>query len=76
MNWAVPGSTFPLVTQLLDLPTFRYSVLLGLTVSVGGLTESLVSMIPLPLFICVTVFILIEEQGVYQGRRLHIYCIV
>ncbi|KAI0230132.1 Tubulin-specific chaperone D [Lamellibrachia satsuma] len=40
--WLAPGSTFPLLTQLLALSTYTYSVLLGLTVSVGGLTESLV----------------------------------
>ncbi|KAK2172898.1 hypothetical protein NP493_921g01087 [Ridgeia piscesae] len=40
--WIAPLSTFPLFTQLLALSTYSYSVLLGLTVSVGGLTESLV----------------------------------
>ena len=42
MNWSAPGSTFPKFTQLLREPTYTYSVLLGVTVSVGGLTESLV----------------------------------
>ncbi|CAH1795099.1 unnamed protein product, partial [Owenia fusiformis] len=42
LNWASPASTFPLFTQLLSLSTYRYHILLGLTVSVGGLTESLV----------------------------------
>ena len=42
MNWAAPSDTFPRFTQLLRLDQYMYSVLLGLTVSVGGLTESLV----------------------------------
>ncbi|XP_060071725.1 tubulin-specific chaperone D-like [Ylistrum balloti] len=42
LNWAAPSDTFPLFTKLLKCSTYRYSVLLGLTVSVGGLTESLV----------------------------------
>ncbi|KAL4240380.1 hypothetical protein ACF0H5_001170 [Mactra antiquata] len=42
INWAAPGDTFPRFTKLLDCDKYRYSVLLGLTVSVGGLTESLV----------------------------------
>ncbi|XP_041362453.1 tubulin-specific chaperone D-like [Gigantopelta aegis] len=42
INWAAPSETFPQLTGLLSLSTFTYSVLLGLTVSVGGLTESLV----------------------------------
>ncbi|XP_791372.5 tubulin-specific chaperone D [Strongylocentrotus purpuratus] len=42
LNWAAPSDCFAKVTQLLKLPTFQYHVLLGLTVSVGGLTESLV----------------------------------
>ncbi len=42
INWASPSESFPLYVQLLDLPVYRYSVLLGMTVSVGGLTESLV----------------------------------
>ena len=43
MNWAVPASTFPKFVELLSLPSYNYNILLGLTVSVGGLTESLVS---------------------------------
>ncbi|XP_041473323.1 tubulin-specific chaperone D-like [Lytechinus variegatus] len=42
LNWAAPSDCFAKVTQLLKLRTFQYHVLLGLTVSVGGLTESLV----------------------------------
>ena len=42
LNWAAPSSTFPKFTQLLRQRTYTYSVLLGMTVSVGGLTESLV----------------------------------
>ncbi|KAG8544447.1 hypothetical protein GDO81_022483 [Engystomops pustulosus] len=35
-----PSQAFPRITQLLALPTYTYCVLMGLTVSVGGLTES------------------------------------
>ncbi|XP_071963233.1 tubulin-specific chaperone D-like [Antedon mediterranea] len=42
LNWAAPSDIFPKVTELLKLDIYRYSVILGLTVSVGGLTESLV----------------------------------
>ena len=43
MNWAAPASTFPKFVEFLSLPPYSYNTLLGLTVSVGGLTESLVS---------------------------------
>ncbi|CAH3037220.1 unnamed protein product [Porites lobata] len=42
MNWSAPSECFPRITKLLGLPSYRDPVLLGLTVSVGGLTESLV----------------------------------
>ncbi|XP_048222175.1 tubulin-specific chaperone D [Perognathus longimembris pacificus] len=42
VNWRVPSQAFPLITQLLGLPTYRYHILLGLAVSVGGLTDSTV----------------------------------
>ncbi|XP_061472447.1 tubulin-specific chaperone D isoform X2 [Rhineura floridana] len=41
-NWNAPSQAFPKITQLLGLPSYRYHVLTGLTVSVGGLTESTV----------------------------------
>ncbi|XP_054834782.1 tubulin-specific chaperone D [Eublepharis macularius] len=41
-NWNAPSQAFPRITQLLGLPAYRYHVLTGLTVSVGGLTESTV----------------------------------
>ena len=44
MNWSAPADCFPRITKLLGLSSYRRSVLLGLTVSVGGLTESLVCM--------------------------------
>lgn len=43
VNWNAPSQAFPRITQLLGLPAYRYHVLLGLAVSVGGLTESTVS---------------------------------
>ena len=42
INWASPGDTFQRFTKLLAFPFYSYNVLLGLTVSVGGLTESVV----------------------------------
>ncbi|XP_077335366.1 tubulin-specific chaperone D-like, partial [Lithobates pipiens] len=42
LNWNAPSQAFPRITRLLGLPTYRYCVMLGLSVSVGGLTESTV----------------------------------
>uniref|UniRef100_A0A8K9Y5T8 Tubulin-specific chaperone D n=1 Tax=Oncorhynchus mykiss TaxID=8022 RepID=A0A8K9Y5T8_ONCMY len=42
LNWNAPSQAFPHITQLLRLPQYQYHTLLGLTVSVGGLTESTV----------------------------------
>ena len=42
LNWASSSDTFPNFAKLLSLPTYMYHILLGLTVSTGGLTESLV----------------------------------
>ncbi|XP_023684982.2 tubulin-specific chaperone D [Paramormyrops kingsleyae] len=42
LNWNAPSQAFPHITQLLRLPRYQYHTLLGLTVSVGGLTESTV----------------------------------
>ncbi|PSN56928.1 Tubulin-specific chaperone D [Blattella germanica] len=42
INWIAASDTFPRFTQLLAFQPFTYNVLLGLVVSVGGLTESLV----------------------------------
>lgn len=42
-NWTAPGDTFPPMGKLLDIDNYRYRTMLGLCVSVGGLTESLVS---------------------------------
>ncbi len=44
LNWSAPSKSFPKITKLLKFPEYRQHVLLGLTVSVGGLTESLVSL--------------------------------
>ncbi|XP_013921307.1 PREDICTED: tubulin-specific chaperone D, partial [Thamnophis sirtalis] len=41
-NWSAPSQAFPRITQLLGLASYRYHILTGLTVSVGGLTESTV----------------------------------
>lgn len=51
INWTVPAIAFPRMTRLLSLSSYKYSALLGFIVSVGGLTESLVSqMSPLASF--------------------------
>lgn len=42
INWAAPSDTFPRFARLLGCDSYTYSVLLGFTVSVGGITESLV----------------------------------
>ena len=52
MNWSAPADCFPRITKLLGLSSYRRSVLLGLTVSVGGLTESLVCMKKLCTYQC------------------------
>lgn len=43
INWLSHSDTFPKFTQMLNLPSYTESLLLGLIASVGGLTESLVS---------------------------------
>ncbi|NXL44779.1 TBCD protein, partial [Podilymbus podiceps] len=40
LNWNAASEAFPRITQLLSLPAYQYYVLLGLSVSVGGLTET------------------------------------
>ncbi|CAG5136571.1 unnamed protein product [Candidula unifasciata] len=42
-NFSAESDTYPLFSKLLALPEYAYSVLLGLVVSVGGITESIVS---------------------------------
>uniref|UniRef100_A0A3Q1BTK8 Tubulin-specific chaperone D n=1 Tax=Amphiprion ocellaris TaxID=80972 RepID=A0A3Q1BTK8_AMPOC len=42
LNWNAPSQAFQYIAQLLGLPEYQYHTLLGLTVSVGGITESTV----------------------------------
>lgn len=42
LNWKAPSQAFQYITQLLGMSQFQYHTLLGLTVSVGGITESTV----------------------------------
>lgn len=42
LNWNAPSQAFQYITQLLGLPQYQCHTLLGLTVSVGGITESTV----------------------------------
>lgn len=42
LNWNSSSVTFPKFVQLIHLPAFIYSVMVGLVCSVGGLTETLV----------------------------------
>lgn len=55
LNWNAASEAFPRITQLLGLPAYQYYVLLGLSVSVGGLTETTVRVLSLISFL---VFIL------------------
>mmetsp|Transcript_8740 Transcript_8740/g.14333 ORF Transcript_8740/g.14333 Transcript_8740/m.14333 type:complete len:766 (-) Transcript_8740:366-2663(-) len=41
-NWASASLTFPILTPLLSLSPYRFHILLGTVISVGGLTESVV----------------------------------
>jgi len=43
IDWTVAHLSFPLLVQLLALPSYTYHTLLGMIASVGGLTESTVS---------------------------------
>ena len=38
----MPLVSFPILSQLLSLPAYRHAVIAGLSLSVGGLTESTV----------------------------------
>ncbi|XP_076000316.1 tubulin-specific chaperone D [Genypterus blacodes] len=40
LNWKAPSQAFPYITQLLSLPQYQHHTLLGLTSSVGGISES------------------------------------
>jgi len=42
INWTVESETFPRFVQLLHLPEYSERIILGLIVSIGGLTERLV----------------------------------
>ncbi|XP_014679092.1 PREDICTED: tubulin-specific chaperone D-like, partial [Priapulus caudatus] len=42
LNWSAPSEIFPSIVRMLGLRAYLYPVLLGLCVSVGGLTESVV----------------------------------
>uniref|UniRef100_A0AAZ3PN51 Tubulin-specific chaperone D n=1 Tax=Oncorhynchus tshawytscha TaxID=74940 RepID=A0AAZ3PN51_ONCTS len=56
LNWNAPSQAFPHITQLLRLPQYQYHTLLGLTVSVGGLTESTVRVCS-PVSLCVCIYV-------------------
>lgn len=43
MNWASEKSTFNLFMQLVDFPSYRSRVLLGVTYAAGGISANLVS---------------------------------
>ena len=74
LNWAAPSDTFRRFTSLLKQPVYTYNVLLGLTVSVGGLTESLVSTWIRTLFKHVRVCRC--QKRMERERRLHnIHCL-
>ncbi len=49
-GWAVESETFPIFTKLIRLHEYRERVLVGLVVSVGGVTERLVRQSSVSLF--------------------------
>jgi len=61
VNWSVPAVTFPMLTRMLALPAYTYNILLGLTVSAGGLTESLVSDGPPSAFLSLCIFVCLSR---------------
>ncbi|XP_064818043.1 tubulin-specific chaperone D-like, partial [Oncorhynchus masou masou] len=74
LNWNAPSQVFPHVTQLLRLPQYQYHTLLGLTVSVGGLTESTVRFSSQSLF---DHLMLIQQDtaalGQFSEALLHVF---
>ncbi|KAM9843702.1 tubulin-specific chaperone D [Aulostomus maculatus] len=42
LDWKAPSQAFQYITQLLGLPQYQYHTLMGLTLSVGGITQSTV----------------------------------
>ena len=42
INWAVPNEAFAIIESLLSIKPYQYSLLLGISISAGGITESLV----------------------------------
>lgn len=42
LNWNAPSQAFRYITKLLGLPEYQRHTLLGITVSVGGITQSTV----------------------------------
>lgn len=51
LNWNSAADTFPKFVQLIQYPEFSYFVILGFVSSVGGMTETLVSLIVFMIFI-------------------------
>uniref|UniRef100_A0A8C7HDW9 Tubulin-specific chaperone D n=1 Tax=Oncorhynchus kisutch TaxID=8019 RepID=A0A8C7HDW9_ONCKI len=74
LNWNAPSQAFPHITQLLRLPQYQYHTLLGLTVSVGGLTESTVRFSSQSLF---DHLMLIQQDaaalGQFSEALLHVF---
>uniref|UniRef100_A0A672IVK6 Tubulin-specific chaperone D n=1 Tax=Salarias fasciatus TaxID=181472 RepID=A0A672IVK6_SALFA len=65
LNWTAPSQAYPHIAQLLGLPEYQYHTLLGLTVSVGGVTESTVQFSSHSLFNYVKS---IQEDGAALGQ--------
>lgn len=65
--WSSAHQTFPKFVQLLDLREFRFRLILGLVVSVGGLTEKTVRL-------SVIYFVGIVFRGVYTVISPNRYC--
>lgn len=44
-NWFTESNSFSVMVKFLSIPEYKYSVLVGLLVCIGGVSESLVSII-------------------------------
>lgn len=43
VQWLVEAETFPRFVQMISMPEYTYNLILGFVLSVGGLSETLVS---------------------------------
>ncbi|KTF80142.1 hypothetical protein cypCar_00029368, partial [Cyprinus carpio] len=72
LNWNAASQAFPHITQLLRLHQYQYHTLLGLTVSVGGLTKSTV--VPVPLLKMVDQLLAQCCFDLLASEESHLFC--